>query len=276
MRAVYGGGVLDYLMDNGISFDLGIGVSAGAANIATYIAGQRGRVRRFYEIYPRRKEYMGLWSLMSTGNFLNLDYVYSELSDEGKEDPFGIDAFHSNPMGFIAVTTDAETGCPRYLAKAEVRKNDLSAFKASCALPIACKPVMLDGRACFDGGLSDPIPYEKAFSMGADRVVVILTLPRTKYRDPEKDRKLAALLSRQYPAAGERLLRRAETYNNALKGMEKYEKEGKLLAVAPEELFGVTTIKHKAKGINALYAEGFKDAERIPFFLSGSKGQDKA
>lgn len=43
LRGIYAAGVLDYCMDQGIHFDLGIGVSAGSANLASYAAGQRGR-----------------------------------------------------------------------------------------------------------------------------------------------------------------------------------------------------------------------------------------
>ena len=58
MRDVYGAGVTDCFLDNGISFDYCIGVSAGCANIATFLAGQRGRNFRFYTDYALRKEYM--------------------------------------------------------------------------------------------------------------------------------------------------------------------------------------------------------------------------
>ena len=43
LRGIYAAGVLDYCMDQGIAFDLGIGVSAGSADLASYGAGQRGR-----------------------------------------------------------------------------------------------------------------------------------------------------------------------------------------------------------------------------------------
>ena len=43
MRGIYAAGVLDYCLDQGITFDLGIGVSAGSANISSFVAGQRGR-----------------------------------------------------------------------------------------------------------------------------------------------------------------------------------------------------------------------------------------
>lgn len=38
-RGIYATGVLDYCMDNNIEFDLGIGVSAGSANLISYMAG---------------------------------------------------------------------------------------------------------------------------------------------------------------------------------------------------------------------------------------------
>lgn len=36
LRGIYAAGVLDYCMDHGIRFDLGIGVSTGSANLASY------------------------------------------------------------------------------------------------------------------------------------------------------------------------------------------------------------------------------------------------
>ena len=43
MRGIYAAGVFDYFMDKGIKFDVGIGVSAGSANLCSYAAHQRGR-----------------------------------------------------------------------------------------------------------------------------------------------------------------------------------------------------------------------------------------
>ena len=42
-RGIYAAGVLDYCMDQGIHFDLGIGVSAGRVNLISYAAGQARR-----------------------------------------------------------------------------------------------------------------------------------------------------------------------------------------------------------------------------------------
>lgn len=59
----------------------GIGVSAGAANISSYMANQRGRNFVFYTDYFQREQYMGVKNLIHTGSYIGLDYIYSSLSD---------------------------------------------------------------------------------------------------------------------------------------------------------------------------------------------------
>ncbi|MGE4354570.1 MAG: patatin-like phospholipase family protein, partial [Oscillospiraceae bacterium] len=80
LRDIYGAGIFDYCLDNGIQFDYCIGVSAGSANIASYIAGQRGRNYRFYMEYAFRRQYMSLQNLIHTGSYIDMDYAYGELS----------------------------------------------------------------------------------------------------------------------------------------------------------------------------------------------------
>lgn len=48
MKCAYSAGILDKFLDDHIQFDYCIGVSAGAANTLSYLAGQRGRNLRFY------------------------------------------------------------------------------------------------------------------------------------------------------------------------------------------------------------------------------------
>lgn len=85
MRGIYAAGVLDFCMDAGIRFDVGVGVSAGSANLASFAAGQARRNRRFFEEYSQRKEYMSWGNWTHTGSFLDLDYIYGTLSNsDGK------------------------------------------------------------------------------------------------------------------------------------------------------------------------------------------------
>ena len=43
------------------------------------------------------------------------------------------------------------------------------------------------GALYFDGALGDPVPVQKAFELGCDRVVLILTKPEREIRHSGKD-----------------------------------------------------------------------------------------
>lgn len=147
MRGIYAAGVLDYCMDRGITFDLGIGVSAGSANIASFIARQRGRNYPFYTDYPHRREYMGLHNLLHDHAYLNLDYVYGSLSRAEGENPLDYSAMLENPMEFIAVATNAETGEAVYFTKTDMHQDDYGVLEASCSIPFVCQPYEVTGGA---------------------------------------------------------------------------------------------------------------------------------
>lgn len=268
MRSCFGAGIFDRFLEDGITFDYGLGVSAGASNIANFISGQKGRMKRFYSIYPNRRKYMGFSQFLFHGNFMNMDYIFRELPAEGGEDPFDIQAFSSNIAGFSCVATDAETGKPVYFDK-----NDLLSYPfgdvlaATSSLPVINRPTIIGGKAYYDGGFSDPIPYEHAFSMGFDKVLVILTRPRSCLRDPEKDRRFSKLLSKEFPNAGRALGERASTYNREIENMSGYEKDGSLFVLSPKDTCGVTTLKHGKKNVERLYEYGFDDAPSCYAFL---------
>ena len=268
MRGAFSAGIYDALMDRkSYPFDFAVGVSAGASNLSTYIAGQRGRLIRYYTVYPWRKEYMGIGNIMRKGVYIDLEYVYETLSFPDGEDPFDIDAYHANPMGLTIVATDAETGMPAYFGKDELQRCDMRAIEASAAVPVACHPILYKGRRYFDGGIADTLPYEKAFELGADRVVVILTKPHDFLRTPKKDRLPARIVSRKYPATGRAIAERYATYNRQLKALWKLEEEGKVLIIAPDSTEGIDTMKHSNDGIMRLYEHGYEKASMIDSFL---------
>ena len=60
LRGVYAAGVLDCCMDAGVQFDLGIGVSAGSANIASYLAGQKTRNYQFFPLRTKGSVFPGI------------------------------------------------------------------------------------------------------------------------------------------------------------------------------------------------------------------------
>ena len=112
MRGIFSAGIYDRFIEEGINFDVCIGVSAGSANLISYVAGHHGRLRRFYINYARRKQYMSFDNLIHSGSYIGLDYIYSTLSNADGEDPLNYDAYTESPTDFITVVTDGESGKP--------------------------------------------------------------------------------------------------------------------------------------------------------------------
>ena len=267
MRGIYAAGIFDRCLEEGITFDLGIGVSAGSANLSSFIARQHGRNYKFYTEYTMTKDYLSLRNFLKTRSFMDLEYVYETLSNSDGVYPLDYDAFAANPMDFIIVAEEAETGNARYFRKDEIAKDKYDAQKASSAIPFICKPYVIDGVPYYDGALADPVPVEKAFAEGCDKVVLILTLPEDTVRNSSNDEKFAKRIRKKYPVSAEKLIGRAAKYNEEVEIAREYARQGKLLIVAPDDTCGVSTLTREEEALKALYAKGREDGLKIKEFL---------
>ena len=266
-RDIYGAGVLDFCMERGIDFDYCVGVSAGAANLSSYLAGQVGRNFAFYTTYSFRPQYMGWGLVAKTGEYADLDYIYGTLSNSDGEYPLDYPAMVASGKQFIIVATGADNGRPVYFTLDDMAQDDYAPVKASSALPVVNKPYPVHGYPCYDGGLSDPIPVKKALDAGCEKVVVILTRPRDGYRSPDADMNFVRILWPKYPRIAMALANRAGLYNFQLDLAKKYEREGKVLIVAPDDISGMGTLTKDIDAIEGLYAKGLRDAFAIEDFL---------
>lgn len=263
LRGIYAAGVLDFCMENQIQFDCCIGVSGGSANIAAYLAGQQGRNYRYYAEYSFRKEYMGAGNLFHTGSYINLEYVYGTLSNADGESPLNYPALMEHPADLFVVATRADTGRAHYFSKEDMSQDHYEILMASSCVPGVNRPYPIAGVPYFDGALSDPVPIEKAFSEGCDRVVLILTKPAAIPRTPGKDRVLADLIQRRYPVAARQLRERAARYNRSVELARDYERDGRVLILSPDDISGVDTLRRNRPALQRLYQKGLRDGEKI-------------
>ena len=266
-RGIYAAGVFDYCMDRDIWFDLVIGVSAGSANAASYLAGQRGRNYTFYTEYALRREYMGARNALTKLSYIDLDYVYGTLSRTDGECPLDYQALMDNPAELLVVATNALTGSTRYFDKSNIRQDAYDIFKASSAIPFVCRPYQVDWMPYYDGALGDPVPVKKAFQCGCDRVVVILSRPADRRRAPGRDGFLADRIQRRYPFAAQKLRTRVARYNEGVALAKQYAAEGRALIVAPDDICGLETLSRDTEALKRFYRKGYQDAAAIPAFL---------
>lgn len=267
LRGVYAAGIFDYCLDMGIQFDFCIGVSAGSANVTSYMAGQKKRNYPFYTEYPFRKEYMSIRNFLFKRSYIDMDYLYGTLSNSTGENPLDYPSLKKSSAELVVVATNAQTGKAVYFHKDDLKQDKYDILKASSSIPFVCKPYEIDGVLYYDGALGDPVPVEKAFQCGCDKVVVILSKPKDVIRSPKKDNILADRIQKKYPLAAEQLKKRAEHYNQGVQLSKEYEVQGRVLIVAPDDTCGVDTLTKNREALQRFYEKGYRDAQAIPEFL---------
>lgn len=259
MRGIYGAGVLDCFLENGLRFDYCAGVSAGSANVASFLANQKGRNLRFFTIHSLDKRYMSFGNWLKTRSYFGLDFIYQTLTDE--LDPIDYDKLLSTTSVLRVVATDAETGRPHYFGLADFQKNNSEVLKASCAIPALNRPVEIKGKLYFDGGVSDPVPVKKAVADGCDKLTVILTKPIDYIKSPEKLRRVYPVFLKEYPHIVEALDSRHEVYMDSVRYLKALEKAGKAVIVSPSRSLRISTATRNIETLKAFYDLGFQDAQ---------------
>ena len=271
MRGLFTAGVLDVLMENKITFDGVIGVSAGAAFGCNFKSGQIGRAVRYNVRFCRDKRYCGLGSLLKTGDIFNTDFCYGEVPL--KLDPFDFDAFEKDPTDFYVVCTDVETGqalCHRYTGRDD---HGFDWIRASASMPLVSRMVEIEGRKLLDGGIADSIPAACFESLGYTRNVVILTQPEGYRKKKNQALPLIRRKYRAYPRLVEAMERRHLVYNAELDYVARAKAEGRMFVIQPEEALPVRRIEKNPDRLRAAYEEGRKTAERQREALSAFLGQ---
>ena len=121
---------------------------------------------------------MSLGNFIKKGSYLDLDYIYSTLTNSDGEDPIDYPEIEKYKGQFLVAATEALTGKAHYFTKDDLSQDNYRIFSASCAIPVVCKPVTINGKEYMDGGVAAPVPLEKALEMGADKIVFALSKPK--------------------------------------------------------------------------------------------------
>lgn len=254
MRGLFSAGVTDVLMENGITFDGAVGVSAGACFGCNYKSGQNGRAIRYNLRFYKDKRYCSTHSLITTGNMFGAEFCYHTLPDE--IDIFDGEAFSKNPMEFYVVATDIETGKAVYHKIKNINYNELEWIRASASMPLASRIVDIDGKKMLDGGIADSIPLRFMQAMGYEKNVVILTQPRDYVKSQNKMLKLVKAKYRRYPEFIKTFENRPKMYNSQLKYISKSEQEGRTLVIAPPKRLPIGHVSHDYDRLLEIYRIG--------------------
>lgn len=262
LRGTYTTGVLDVLLENNIEFPFVLGVSAGALNAISYISKQKGRGANININYANNPRYMSFYNLIKKHNYFNFDFMFGELSE--KLVPLDYEAFYASTQRFIAVATDCETGKPCFFEKN--RKGlFFEACKASAGMPLISSITNINNVPYLDGGISLPVPYQKAISEGCDKIVIVLT--RNKgFRKKEISfmvRNMYKYFYKKFPFLIKTLENMPNNYNTIMDEIDALEESGKVFVIRPQKPVIISRNEKDTSKLKSLYQDGVNDTKNL-------------
>jgi len=172
-------GVVKALTDAGIGIDRVVGCSGGAlfaAGVALGFDAARMTditLRTWTRKMTSKRSNMGVLRLLAPKLFGFRPDSFG-LRDDGPmlsafRDVFGQRRIEDTPIPLHITATDFLNG-----ELVDITRGDLvDAIRASVSLPLAFRPVKLDGRLLIDGYLADPLPISVAMKNGSRVIVAV-------------------------------------------------------------------------------------------------------
>ncbi len=259
MRGMFTAGVLDVFLDNNISVDCVVGVSAGALFGVNLLSKQKGRAIRYNKRFNGDKNYIGIKPFLKEGNLINTQYAFYEVPR--RLDIFDDEAYKNSASHFYAVATDVSTGKADYLEVKSVFEQ-MDILRASGSLPIVSKPVLINGKKYLDGGISDSIPYEWLQNQGCDKIIAILTRDKS-FTAKAMPKAIINICKREYPEVARKLSERHIDYNNSIAKLSQLENEKKIFVIRPSESIKVGVVERNPEKLQKIYDSGVENAKKI-------------
>ncbi|MHA6964387.1 patatin-like phospholipase family protein [Zobellella denitrificans] len=195
-RGIFTAGVLDAFLEEGFDpFDILIGTSAGAQNLAAYMCAAHGYAREVISGYTTRAEFFRPLHFARGGDLVDLDWYFEVL---GQTLPLDTRTGQKRLGGreLLFCSTRARDYRPHYFRPAD--GDWLLGLKASSAIPLFYRAgVDWQGERFVDGGVADAIPVREAYRRGARTIVVVRTLPQHSRFSLQWARRLEGWIGRE-------------------------------------------------------------------------------
>ena len=253
MRSVFSCGVLDGFLELGFQpFSSYYGVSAGALNLAAYLAGSTGLSFSILRNAADSERFISYRRFLGGGHLLDLDWLEQQIFASALLDPVRV--FRDNPT-LVVVATDVASGSARYLCANS--ENLTALIKASASLPLAYREFpSVEGCAMTDGGVADGTPIAEAIRRGAKQIMVLRSRPKSyKKKDTLMHRYLRWQL-RHHRRLVETMRQRVALFDEVRALVENPPLSVKIVEICPPESFTMGRIGRKSKNLHLGYELG--------------------
>ena len=249
-RGVFSFGVIDSFIKASYNpFDIHLGVSNGAVVQLWYLLAVSD-YNLDKMLFSASRDYVRYSNLLFNKSIMNFEKLYQ---DANKVFPIDFDRLQDNLAGknFYVVVSDAGSGKPEYIQLS--KKNYINEMLATGSLPVLMKnAILLEGKRKYDGGITDPIPVQKAYEMGAKEIVIIRTYEQAFIRKTKLENYIAAFATRSYPNISKALKENTTTYNSALEFINNPPSDCKILQICPPQRLST---KRATTNVNIMKAD---------------------
>lgn len=271
MRGAWAAGVLAFLYERGERpYDLVYAASSGACSAAYFVSGSWEPALTIWREYAcqavrksnflRRKPVVDLAYL--------IDYIFKQRI------PLSVEAIRKAPTRFYIVLTDCYTGEPVYFHARDERIFD--ALRATSSMALATRGFdYVEGHPYADGGVSDPIPIQRALQDGATDITVVLT-HSAEFRLKPMPWILGRLAYPEFPAVGIAWTSRQHLKFNAALDLVSNPPDGTRIRVfSPLKSMGVGGLTEAKARIEAAVSSGREHAMEQISVAVGDRSQER-
>ena len=258
-RAIFVAAALELLHEHELFFPYMIGVSAGAAYGVSYATRQQGRNLAANK-FINDKRYCGMKYLIKNGDYFNWNFMYKEIPTSLLY--LDYEALKTSSSKFQMVLTNCDTALPEYFDANNSSPEYLcDILSATGSLPFISKMRIINGNKYLDGGISNVIPIDHAFSQNNKRLVVITTRPKGYVKEESKSKTLFKIFYRKYPHLVELMNNRIANYNARLREIEHLEVEGKIFVIRPENPIPIERLQNNPQVLEKVYFDSMSEVE---------------
>ena len=260
-RGVFSFGVIDSFIKASYNpFDIHLGVSNGAVVQLWYLL-EASDYNLDKMLFSASRDYVRYTNLLFNKSIMNFEKLYQ---DANKVFPIDFDRLQVNLEGknFYVVVSDAASGKPEYIELS--KENYINEMLATGSLPVLMKnAILLEGKRKYDGGITDPIPVQKAYEMGAREIVVIRTYEKAFIRKTKLEHYIAAFATRAYPQISKALKYNSATYNSSLEFINNPPSDCKITQICPPQRLSTKRATTNVNTMKADYKIGMNCGEEF-------------
>lgn len=253
-RGVFTAGVLDALQISKFNpFEILIGTSAGAQNIASYVSQQKGYAYTLIDDLTRDQQFFKPWRLFSNDNVMDLDWYFKQTENRN----YLFDQTQANKNASnrkVRFTASLSSHLTTRLID-PVEEGWLDALKYTSAIPY-----LYDAGNILDGGVTAPIPVHEAYKLGAKKILVIRTNSETKKAIPKSIRQLRPLVcnNKRCPNFIKLLDKHESTYRKAERFINRPPKDVTVITLKPTKPLSTKVLGSSKQDIIDDYKHGLE------------------